>query len=122
MTSVVSTKYYVLDDSSKDLLLSMSVGKGQISSSTIRLNTATIETGIRNGFKGRLIGNPSTLHNTILVLDVTVDDINPHTNDTMIDVKLSNGAIEQHQRFSGTADKDGGVVHYHLTYFLKVRQ
>ena len=50
------------------------------------------------------------------------DDINPHTNDTMIDVKLSNGAIEQHQRFSGTADKDGGVVHYHLTYFLKVRQ
>src|SRR5690606_31023124 len=122
MTSVVSTKYYVLHDSSRDLLLSMSVGKGQISSSTIRLNTATIETGIRNGFKGRRIGKPGTDHNTRLVLDVTVEDISPQTNETMIDVQTPTGAREQHPRFSGTADKAGGVGPYHLTYFLKVRQ
>lgn len=119
MTSVVSTKLYVLDNSLNEMMLSMSVGKGQLSSATISLNALSLETGIQNGFKNRVIGKNLELDNAVLILDVTVVDNNPNTNDTMIDVKLAGGLMEQHQRFSETADKDGGIVHYHITYFLK---
>jgi hypothetical protein len=119
MNNVVSTKIYEINNSEDEISLSMSVGKGQISSTTIFFNHQILETGIENGFRNKLIGKNRLLNNSILAVDITVKDVNPTTNDTLIDIKLSGGATDQHQRYSETAQKDGDLVHYHITYFLK---
>lgn len=93
-----------------------------MSSSIVRLNDQRLGIDIKDGFQDWKIGKPRDLDNAMLVLDVTVSDFNPHTNDTMIEITLTEGSRQQHQQFSGTAEHHRGTVHYHITYFLRVKR
>src|ERR1044071_7531643 len=111
MNTVVSTKLYAITDSQEELLLSMAVGKAQISSSSIRLNAKLIEANLEGGFENQKIGINKDLDNSMLTIDVTVKDVNPQTNETLIDVKLTGGKSDHIQRYSETANADGAIVH-----------
>jgi len=120
MNTIVSTSIYWIDNNSEDIKISMSCGKGQLSVSSIFLNQHLLQGEIEGGFKNKVIQKASVLNNAILTIDITVQDVNPQTNATSINVTLTGGKSDNTKKFAETIDKDFGQIHYHITYFLKV--
>jgi hypothetical protein len=119
MNTIVSTSIYRINSSNDDLILSMSSGKGQATVSSIYLNHQLVEGGIEGGFKNRILGKNKDLNNALLTIDVIVQDINPDTNATLVNLSLSGGEADIAKKFTETIDADWGQIMYHITFFLK---
>jgi hypothetical protein len=119
MNTVVSTKLYGINTSEKEIKISMTLGHGQQASSSVRLNGVILKDAILNDFQDFTIGKNKDLNNGLLIVDITVKDVNPQTDLTSVNLTLSGGKSPHTQQFTETADKNGGAVHYHLSYFLK---
>ncbi|SMD34646.1 hypothetical protein SAMN04488029_2115 [Reichenbachiella faecimaris] len=119
MGTVISTVVYRLKKESTDpITLSVTIGQGQQAASTIHLNHVMFKSELANDFEEH-VGDNTSLLKSILTLDTDILDVNPSTDETELTVRLEGGEKDVTKKFTETADHSGGVVHYHITFYLK---
>jgi hypothetical protein len=110
---------YRLHNNDNEIKITMSSGKGQATVSSIYLNHQLIEGNIEGGFRNYPIGKSSVLKSSVLALDITVQDVNPDTNATLINLALIGGKEDIVKKYAEIIDSDWGQIHYHISFHLK---
>jgi hypothetical protein len=91
MSQITKSLIYDTNNSPKDISVSIDIGFGQNSITTIYIDGAVFNNGINNSFQGVIIGSGNSLIRKEIVIFTSIVDIQPSTNQTSLKLKINGG-------------------------------
>jgi|GEM_PF-7010083 len=113
--------YNVSKSKSKNVSLTINTGFGQNSTSSIYVGSGMLDGGGPNGAFTEEdftvdLGTNYELNGKKLIITISVQDIQPHTDESSITLRLTGGVSDYKKLMTATIDKQTKVVFY--TYYI----
>jgi len=99
---IIAIAKYAVSDLDSPVLLSVTVGNGQIGASLAKLQDTVVGPGPE--ISNCRIGTNKELHGKTLVIRTTATDVSPHTNDLIVTYALTGGSSTFEQSLVATAE------------------
>ena len=92
------------------------IGDGQAGGTALRLNGSSIP--VNPTGRTKIGQDGEDLRKSVLQSITTVKDVNPQTNNTSIEHKLTGGVTDEVFPYAIQVKKDKGIARYFITYVL----
>ena len=98
------------------ILFEVKIGNNQAGGTALRLNGTSI--AVNPGGPTKIGKDGEDLRKSVLQCVTTVKDVNPQTNHTSIEHRLTGGVSTETYPYAIQVKKDKGVARYFITYVL----